>query len=387
MPRRAKGLTAAQVGKGRSRAGMATAPASISWCVRGTRNSGCSATRGAARCARWAWVRRRAAPRCRSLSAREGAAAARVGARGPRSAGRARGREGQSPADAARAEAAAMTFGDVADMYIAAHEPPGATQASPAMAQHAARLCAARDRRSASRQRRYRRGDEDHRTAVAGEDGDRIACARSDREHPRLCQGARLARRREPGALARPSRPAVPKRSKVQRVEHHAALPWRETGAFMQRLRQNTGLSARCLEFPILTACRSGEVRGARWDEIDLEARGVDNSARTHEGRARASRAARTGDGGVARDGAARHEGFVFPGLKAASTLSDGVTRAVHVAAARRDGARLPFDVPRLVPPRRRATRASGRGGAGACARDKVEAAYHVAISWRSGGG
>src|SRR5262249_35655499 len=62
----------------------------------------------------------------------------------------------------------------------------------------------------------------------------------------------------------------LPKRSKVQRVEHHAALPWREIGAFMMRLRYTFSVSARCLEFLILTACRSGEVRGAQWSEIDL---------------------------------------------------------------------------------------------------------------------
>jgi hypothetical protein len=45
----------------------------------------------------------------------------------------------------------------------------------------------------------------------------------------------------------------LPTRSKVQRVEHHAALPWREIGAFMQRLRYNFSVSARCLQFAILT--------------------------------------------------------------------------------------------------------------------------------------
>ena len=41
----------------------------------------------------------------------------------------------------------------------------------------------------------------------------------------------------------------------------------------MRRLRARAGLAARALEFVILTAARSGEVRGARWEEIDLEAR------------------------------------------------------------------------------------------------------------------
>lgn len=61
------------------------------------------------------------------------------------------------------------------------------------------------------------------------------------------------------------------KPSKVQKVEHHAALPYAEMGAFMQQLRKQDGMGARALEFAILTAARSGEVRGATWDEIDLE--------------------------------------------------------------------------------------------------------------------
>jgi integrase len=63
----------------------------------------------------------------------------------------------------------------------------------------------------------------------------------------------------------------LPQRSKMKRVEHHAALGWRSVGDFMQRLRQNTSISARALELTILTAARSGEVRGAKWSEIDLD--------------------------------------------------------------------------------------------------------------------
>lgn len=65
----------------------------------------------------------------------------------------------------------------------------------------------------------------------------------------------------------------LPARSKVQKVEHHAALPYAELGAFMVELRKREGLSARALEFAILTAARSGEVRGATWAEIDLPGR------------------------------------------------------------------------------------------------------------------
>ncbi|CAN7375455.1 integrase arm-type DNA-binding domain-containing protein [Acidovorax sp. LjRoot74] len=63
----------------------------------------------------------------------------------------------------------------------------------------------------------------------------------------------------------------LPARNKVQKVEHHAALPYAEMAAFMAELRSKEGVSARALEFAILTAARSGEVRGAKWSEIDLQ--------------------------------------------------------------------------------------------------------------------
>lgn len=58
--------------------------------------------------------------------------------------------------------------------------------------------------------------------------------------------------------------------SKVRKVEHHAALPYAEVGAFMAELRKRDGASARALELAILTAARSGEVRGMVWAELDL---------------------------------------------------------------------------------------------------------------------
>jgi integrase len=54
---------------------------------------------------------------------------------------------------------------------------------------------------------------------------------------------------------------------------HHAALPWQQAPGFMTELRARPALAARCLEFTILTAARSGESLGARWGEIDLEAK------------------------------------------------------------------------------------------------------------------
>jgi len=65
----------------------------------------------------------------------------------------------------------------------------------------------------------------------------------------------------------------LPKRSKVQRVEHLAALPYREIGAFIPELRRQSAIAARALEFAILTVARTGEVCGALWSEVDLDTR------------------------------------------------------------------------------------------------------------------
>lgn len=64
----------------------------------------------------------------------------------------------------------------------------------------------------------------------------------------------------------------LPKPSKVAAVQHHPAVAVADVGAFMVRLREAQGLGARALEFAILTAARSGEVRGATWGEMDLDA-------------------------------------------------------------------------------------------------------------------
>lgn len=62
--------------------------------------------------------------------------------------------------------------------------------------------------------------------------------------------------------------PRQPKKSD----SHFAAMPYAEIAAFMIRLRERESFSRLALQFAILTAARSGEVRGATWDEIDLEA-------------------------------------------------------------------------------------------------------------------
>jgi integrase len=62
----------------------------------------------------------------------------------------------------------------------------------------------------------------------------------------------------------------LPRPGKVQNVEHHAALPYAAINAFMAELRQIGGAAAQALELTILTATRTSEVLGAKWQEIDL---------------------------------------------------------------------------------------------------------------------
>jgi integrase len=63
----------------------------------------------------------------------------------------------------------------------------------------------------------------------------------------------------------------LPKPSKVNKRKSFEALPVDDVASFVARLRGVEGMSARALEFVVLTACRSGEVRGALWSEIDME--------------------------------------------------------------------------------------------------------------------
>jgi integrase len=59
------------------------------------------------------------------------------------------------------------------------------------------------------------------------------------------------------------------KRKKLSRG-HHAAMPYADVPAFVKRLRASEAMSAKAMDFLILTAARSGEVLGATWPEIEF---------------------------------------------------------------------------------------------------------------------
>ena len=65
----------------------------------------------------------------------------------------------------------------------------------------------------------------------------------------------------------------LPQPEKIATVKHLAALPYAEIAGFMAALRAAKGVAARALEFTILTAARTTEAIGARWEEFDLEAK------------------------------------------------------------------------------------------------------------------
>jgi integrase len=63
----------------------------------------------------------------------------------------------------------------------------------------------------------------------------------------------------------------LPRQSKVSRVRHFKAMAYSDIPVFFRDLRQRDAISARAMAFSILTAARSGEVRGVTWDEIDMD--------------------------------------------------------------------------------------------------------------------
>jgi integrase len=118
----------------------------------------------------------------------------------------------------------------------------------------------------------------------------------------------------------------LPARGKVRRVEHHAALPYAELPGFLVALREQEGIAARALEFVILTAARTGEVIGARWNEIDLlEKTWIVPAERMKAGREHRVPLSARALAILEEMQARRHgdEGFVFPGGKSGKPLSN----------------------------------------------------------------
>lgn len=117
-------------------------------------------------------------------------------------------------------------------------------------------------------------------------------------------------------------RSILPARQKLTRG-HHRALSYEAIPDFMKDLRSRPALSARALEFLTLTACRTSEVVGARWNEIDTTKRlWVIPGARMKAGHAHR---VPLSDRAMAILGEMEHARigeYVFPGNTARSSLS-----------------------------------------------------------------
>lgn len=114
----------------------------------------------------------------------------------------------------------------------------------------------------------------------------------------------------------------LPKPTRVQRVAHHPAMPYPEVPAFVAELSRNGSVSALALQLLILTACRTGEVLQAQWEEVDLQAATWTIPAsrtKTHrEHRVPLSNAAL-----AILAALPRVDGYVFPGARSGRPLSN----------------------------------------------------------------
>jgi integrase len=139
----------------------------------------------------------------------------------------------------------------------------------------------------------------------------------------------------------------LPKRQRLTRG-HHAAMPYADVPSFMGDLRSRQATSALALEFAILTAARSGEVLGARWDEFDVErAVWIVPAGRMKAGREHRVPLSRRALQIVKELHKTRTNEFVFPGEKAGRPLSgmalEMVLRRMRVEDATVHGFRSSF--------------------------------------------
>jgi integrase len=130
----------------------------------------------------------------------------------------------------------------------------------------------------------------------------------------------------------------LPARAKIQKVQHHPALPYVELADFMEALRGQHGIAARALEFLILTAARTGEIVGGRWDEVDLEEKiWTVPGERMKAGREHRVPLSAAALAILKRMKETRESDFVFPGGKKGMPLSNMAMLAVLKRMGRDD--------------------------------------------------
>lgn len=122
----------------------------------------------------------------------------------------------------------------------------------------------------------------------------------------------------------------LPKPSKVAKKRNFAALPYAEIPEFIKQLQNQPGIGAAALQFAILTAARSGEVRGAVWDEIDLTERiWTIPTERMKAGKEHRIPLSDAAINIIQKIQEARISEFIFPGTRESRPLSDMSLTAV----------------------------------------------------------
>ena len=134
-----------------------------------------------------------------------------------------------------------------------------------------------------------------------------------------------------PARIVGPLARLLPKVDKQQKkAKHHASMPYAEAPSFMSELRTRGGTAAQALQFLIYTAARSGEVRNATWDQIDLREKlwTVPDSAMKAgvEHTVPLSAAAIVILKAIPQS---RRDGLIFPGAKRGKPMSDMTLAAV----------------------------------------------------------
>jgi integrase len=139
----------------------------------------------------------------------------------------------------------------------------------------------------------------------------------------------------------------LPKRQRLTRG-HHAAMDYFKLPTFMSELRSRQAIAALALEFAILTAARSGEVLGARWEDIDLDlAVWTVPAARMKAGREHRVPLSKSALKVARKMREVQNSGYVFPGQAASSPLSvmalEMVLRRMKIEGATVHGFRSAF--------------------------------------------
>ena len=195
--------------------------------------------------------------------------------------------DGIDPREARRAEQEAAAVARPSRSASTTRRPPtsrairpdGSPTSTPAMAGDADDLRQPGIRQAAGERHRHRHGHAGAGADLVQQERDGVPGAGPHRSDSGMGQGARLSQRREPGAVARPSRPsAACARARCARSSITPRCPTIELPAFMRDLRERYGVAALALEFAILTATRTSETLNAAWSEFDLDNATLDYS-------------------------------------------------------------------------------------------------------------